>query len=48
MPPALLASQLQTLERLGAAEDGIVLDIGHDPATLVARAMAWLTIDEEL
>lgn len=42
MSPALLASQLATLEPPGPDEDVLVLDAGQPPAALVAAAAAWL------
>ncbi|WP_345202433.1 gluconokinase [Fodinibacter luteus] len=42
MPASLLASQVRTLEPLGADEDGVVLDLRHDPQTLVEQAVEWL------
>lgn len=42
MPPALLASQVATLEPLESDEEGVVLDLRHDPDTLVDEAVAWL------
>lgn len=42
MPPALLDSQLNTLEPPGADEWALRLDIARAPAELVARAAAWL------
>jgi gluconokinase len=42
MPTALLASQLSTLEPLAQDEAGVVLDVRHDPRTLVRQAVAWL------
>ena len=39
MPPALLDSQLKTLEPLGADEPGIVLDIAADVPTIIAAAV---------
>ncbi|WP_418277801.1 gluconokinase [Isoptericola jiangsuensis] len=42
MPPELLPSQLATLEPLDDDEDGLVVDITTDPATIVADAVAWL------
>lgn len=42
MPPTLLASQVATLEPLEADEDGVVLDLRHDPDALVDAAVAWL------
>ena len=43
MPSSLLASQHATLEPLGADEEGVVLDLREDPATLVAQAAAWVS-----
>lgn len=43
MPASLLASQMATLEPLEADEDGVVLDLRHDPDTLVEEAVAWLS-----
>jgi len=43
MPPALLDSQLATLEPLAADEHGIVLDATAPPDTLVEQALALLT-----
>ena len=43
MPPSLLDSQVATLEPLGPDEEGVVLDLARDPATLVAQAAAWVT-----
>jgi len=42
MPPALLQSQLDTLERLEADEAGFVLDIAHPPDELAGEAAARL------
>lgn len=42
MPPALLPSQLATLEDLEPDEDGIVLDIAADIVTLADQAIAQL------
>ncbi len=42
MPPALLASQLATLEPLGDDEAGVVIDVAEDVATVADRAVAWL------
>ncbi|MDC8758383.1 gluconokinase [Janthinobacterium fluminis] len=39
MPAALLDSQLRDLQALQADEAGIVLDIGLDPAALIAAAL---------
>jgi gluconokinase len=38
MPPRLLTSQLETLEPLGADEDGVVVDVQGTPADIVTRA----------
>lgn len=43
MPASLLASQVATLEPLEADEHGVVLDLRHDPETLVGEAVAWLS-----
>ena len=43
MPASLLTSQVATLEPLEADEEGVVLDLRHDPDTLVAQAVAWLS-----
>ena len=43
MPASLLASQADTLEPLGPDEDGVVLDLRHDPDTLVQEAVDWLS-----
>ena len=43
MPPALLDSQLATLEPLAADEHGIVLDATATPDTLVEQTLASLT-----
>jgi len=42
MPPAMLASQLATLEPLLAAESGFVLDVASGPRELVDAALARL------
>ncbi|MFP3463010.1 gluconokinase [Arthrobacter globiformis] len=42
MPPALLASQLATLEPLQADEAGVVVDIAAPVAAVVEQAMAGL------
>ena len=42
MPPALLASQVATLEPLEPDEDGVVLSLRDDPDSLVRQAVAWL------
>lgn len=42
MPAALLDSQIETLEALGADEDGIVLDVSATPAQLAAAAKDWI------
>ena len=43
MPPTLLQSQLETLERLDPDESGIVLDISEKPEEMVRKAAALLT-----
>lgn len=43
MPSTLLASQLATLEPLGADEAGVVLDIAKPVDALAAEAAAWLS-----
>ncbi|SDD79682.1 gluconate kinase, SKI family [Sanguibacter gelidistatuariae] len=43
MPPALLDSQLATLEPLGADEPGAVIDIDADVPTIIARAVAKIS-----
>jgi carbohydrate kinase (thermoresistant glucokinase family) len=43
MPPSLLESQLETLERLDADEAGVVLDISETPEELARKAAALLT-----
>jgi carbohydrate kinase (thermoresistant glucokinase family) len=42
MPPALLESQLTTLERFAADEAGIVVDIAEPPRTVIAHAVSLL------
>jgi gluconate kinase len=42
MPPALLDTQLATLEPLGAHEVGLTLPITAAPGSLAAEAAAWL------
>jgi carbohydrate kinase (thermoresistant glucokinase family) len=43
MPPSLLQSQLETLERLEPDEAGVVLDISEKPEALARKAAALLT-----
>lgn len=43
MPPSLLQSQLETLERLDSDESGVVLDISEKPKELARKAAAMLT-----
>lgn len=43
MPPSLLKSQLETLEPLGADEDGLVVDIADSPKVIAQKAADWLT-----
>src|SRR5690606_23380624 len=42
MPPALLESQFDTLEPLGADEAGIALDVAASPGAIVDAAVAYL------
>ncbi|MEZ2391231.1 hypothetical protein AB6813_17125 [bacterium RCC_150] len=42
MPPALLDSQLATLEALDGGEAGIVVDIAEAVPDLVSTAATWL------
>ena len=42
MPPALLASQLATLEPLGDDEAGVVVDVTEAVATVAERAVGWV------
>ena len=42
MPPSLLASQLRTLEAPGPGECALTFDATLPPATIAARAAAWL------
>lgn len=41
MPPALLASQLQTLEPLGPGERGLVVDLAQPPDKIVTAFATW-------
>ena len=41
MPPALLASQLRTLEPLGPDERGVAVDVAPSPADVVTAFEAW-------
>jgi len=43
MPASLLASQLQTLERLGDDEKAIVFDSALPAELIASQAVAWLT-----
>ncbi|MFE9242869.1 gluconokinase [Nocardiopsis sp. NPDC006938] len=43
MPPALLRSQLETLERLGPDEEGLELDVRADLDTLSGRALEYVS-----
>jgi gluconokinase len=43
MPPSLLASQLDTLERPQSDEMAIVLDARRPPAALCEQVVAWLS-----
>ncbi|MFE1646417.1 gluconokinase [Microbacterium sp. P01] len=42
MPPALLRSQLDTLENLGADEAGVAVDVTPSVADVAATAVTWL------
>lgn len=44
MPPTLLESQLDTLEDLGADEEGIEIDAVHPPARIAAMVLARLDL----
>ncbi|WP_020076512.1 gluconokinase [Cryocola sp. 340MFSha3.1] len=48
MPPALLDSQLETLEPLGDDEDGAVFSIDVAPAQVAARIDGWASGAEQL
>jgi gluconokinase len=41
MPAALLRSQFDALEPLGADEDGVTVDIDQDLAAIIATFLAW-------
>ncbi len=43
MPPALLQSQLDTLEPLGAGERGVIVDVSEDAQTIVDAVLASAT-----
>lgn len=45
MPPTLLESQLDTLEHLGADEEGMVADVAHPPPRIAAMVMARLDLE---
>jgi len=47
MPPSLLASQLDTLERPQSDEVAIVLDARRPPAALCEQIVAWLSNQEK-
>lgn len=42
MPPSLLSSQLDTLERPGEAECALILDSSHSPEELCRASRDWL------
>jgi gluconokinase len=44
MPPALLVSQLETLEPLEADEDGTVVDVANSPEEIVELALTQLRL----
>jgi gluconate kinase len=46
MPPALLASQLATLEPLQPDEPGMVMDVAHPVAELVDQISARLRAED--
>jgi carbohydrate kinase (thermoresistant glucokinase family) len=46
MPPALLDSQLETLEPLGTDENGRAFSIELGPTEVAARIRDWATIDD--
>lgn len=46
MPPSLLDSQLQTLERPGAQEQAAAFDAGVPPAVLCREVLGWLAEGE--
>ena len=45
MPVSLLDSQFEALEELDADEDGVKVDVGADPQTIVRNALAALDLD---
>lgn len=47
MPPSLLASQFAALEELGDDEDGVKVDVGTDPETIVRNALSALGLAAE-
>lgn len=47
MPVSLLASQFEALEELDADEDGVKVDVGSDPDTIVLNALAALGLSVE-
>jgi gluconokinase len=47
MPPALLASQMTTLEPLGPDEDGVVVEVSGTPDQIVTRALEALHLAEQ-
>ena len=47
MPASLLPSQLETLEPLQADEPGIVVDVGDDIDTIVAKVIGVLALRPE-
>lgn len=44
MPPSLLPSQFQTLEPLGADEDGVVVGVESDPETVASTVLDLLDL----
>ncbi len=45
MPPSLLPSQFETLERLGDDEDGVVVQVGASPQSVVDNALSELGLE---
>ncbi|OKL45056.1 gluconokinase [Pseudovibrio exalbescens] len=46
MPPALLESQLETLENPEREVGVLTLDVSHDPSTLARQATNWLLSEQ--
>ncbi|WP_169164284.1 gluconokinase [Cellulomonas taurus] len=45
MPPSLLPSQFETLQRLGDDEDGVVVQVGASPQSVVDNALSELGLE---